>query len=138
MSILKEAERANVCQEFREKIERGMDLLTLYKQMPDWCMEQRFPSDELLEKHQSAAVIYGKKVNMLLSEPIYILNNCTGRITIDGYGVSRVYLGRGCRIEAEVRDNAILILDCYDSRVVVKKKNAGKCIKYSYKTKKNK
>lgn len=95
------------------------DLVGMYKQGATWCMPRQYPSledmlpyDKMLTEND---VYNSKKVDLILTGGVYILNESVGRVQINDYNVSNLYIGMNSTIEAEVRDNAILTTEIYGS-----------------------
>ena len=124
-----------LCNEFQAKWSE--DLVGMYKQGVTWCMKHRYPTladmlpyKELLE---SSDVFNSRVVDLLLTDDTYILNDCTGKVEINDYNVSGLYVALDSVIELSVNDNAILVVESYDNAVLrIKVGDDAKCTVWQY------
>lgn len=127
----KEAIKLGLCQEWQDNW-GYTSIIDKYISGITWCMQREFPSlksmkkydDELLER----GVYNEKKVDILCNRDMYVFNASDVNFTISGYSVCRIYVGRGSNVTVNVKDNAILYVDNYDSNVIVNRDDSAKCV----------
>ena len=136
MSELKQkAISLGLCKEFQESWNE--DLVGMYLKGITWCLSRRYPTLEDMLPYDNLLVdndIYNSRlVDLLLTNDIYVLNNCTGEVEIDDFNVSRMYTSLDSIIEVNVKDSAILFIDAYDNSVLrIKVDENAQCTVFKY------
>lgn len=138
--LLKLAMRAGLCAEHTQQWNRDWseeELLNYYKTNPNWCLERRFPSLDLMRKYfktplaKNKGVYIDDYVTMRADGLCYIFNNCTVGV-ITG-GVSRFYFGLGSIGKIIVEDVADCVIDYYDdSQIEVELRGKARLTVYRY------
>lgn len=134
----------NMCVEYQEKIANSdtkNHLIHLYKTIPNWCLENRYPALEVLREYNGVddGFFVDCQVDVVADKQVYVFNNCTGKVrtkfNVDDPFFPILYFGLGCDIEVIV-DGYRCTVEVYDeSRVNVKEINGGVCTVYNYKNK---
>ena len=117
MNLKQKAIILHACQ---EGIDRWSDdLIGMYIQGIDWCLKNKYPTiadmlpyDVLCSEN---GVFNNKQIDLLLTGDTYVANNCIGSVEINDYNVSRIYTSLDTKLSVSVKDNAYLIIDCYDN-----------------------
>lgn len=138
----------NLCQEHIDGWDKDgvFDLMEYYKANPDWCLERKYPSIEFLKENFNSVSVRNQGVyigwgggggDLVLATPdgapVFIFNQCSGRVRIPEWMVARVYVALGSNLEFIVGKNAILILDYYDdSRIQIHNHSHRKCLIHKY------
>ena len=127
----KQAIGLGLCKEWQNNWEES-GLIDKYLRGITWCMKNEFPSLKDMRKYDEALLrngVYNEKtVDIKCDRGMYVFNASTANFEIGGYDVCRIYVGRGSRVKARVRDHAILLIDNYDSSVDVTKDDTAKCV----------
>jgi hypothetical protein len=119
MSNLKEkAISLGLCQDFQNEWE-SKDLLKMYLAGVSWCMERKYPSLEDMRPYklqlEDLNVFNERRVDLLLTAPTYVLNECYGVVEILDWNVSRLYISRDSIVRVIAKDNTHIMIDCYDN-----------------------
>lgn len=121
MNTLKQKAIAlGLCDDFQKSWSE--DLIGMYKRGISWCAKRGFPSltdmlpyDEQLVEND---VYNSKKVNLLLTNDTYILNESTGSVEIDDFNVSGLYVALNSIINVNVKDCSILTIESFDNAIL--------------------
>ena len=121
--------RANLCDEFLEKIEGQDDdfVVEMYKQYCGTAFDEKsisadyilsVCSQEEAEKYGVFAKIKGGDVRELIGGK-YVVNECSDMsFTAHGFSVSNITIGAGSTVDIEAFDNAIVFVFAYDTSEV--------------------
>ena len=107
-TLMGDAKNMGICAEGYGRM-RGYDrdgLIRYYITNPDWCMERRFPSLELLRREfsdiEDRGVFVGKTFNkdVFDSRQVYVFHDCKGTVTVgwdmENAIIPMIYCANGC------------------------------------------
>jgi hypothetical protein len=127
----KQAIKLGLCQEWQNNWEET-GLIDKYIRGITWCMKNEFPLLSNMKKYDDALLrngVYNQKTaDIKCDRDMYVFNSSDVDFTISGYSVCRIYVGRGSNVTVNVKDNAILYVDNYDSNVIVNKHENARCV----------
>src|SRR5690606_34130965 len=123
------AKAAGACPEGVQAIlERGKpeELISLYKEKIDFCMEQNFPSNEYLEENldplllASHGIILNRTIKInnsdlmaLLREPefVVLLGESDLEMKVGNYSVAQIYIKHSSKAKLSIEGNAFVVID---------------------------
>lgn len=111
--IINEAVEAGICEQGLEHLRNCKsieEMLDYYVANPDWCLERKFPSMLILEKHkdllEEKGVYIGcrfKRTDMFSKRQAYIFIGCKGNINVamdyENEIIPMLYFAGGCRMK---------------------------------------
>lgn len=94
------------------------DMIRMYLDEIDFCMENDYPGNDILRKHFKGATeqynIYLDDFIMLInSKKVVALGETHGNIQFDEYAVGRVFLNHKSNVSIRVKDDAFVMIDIY-------------------------
>ena len=99
------------------------DLLGMYVKYIDYSLEHNFPSNKDLVRiagHHLAG--YGIHVDddfiQINSAFTVLLGACNAKLSYSGYTVSQVFVKHHSKVDLALKDNSIVMLDCFDESVI--------------------
>lgn len=111
--LMEEARLGGICSEGYGQM-RGYDrdgLIRYYLANPDWCMERKFPSLELLNREfsdiEDKGIYVGRRFDgeVLNKRQVYIFHNCTGTVRIgwdmENAIIPMLYCANACDLKIE-------------------------------------
>ena len=109
-----------LCTPYQSEWKDDDNLVERYINGYAWCLAKQFPSlEDMLpykEELEENNVFNSKQdIDFLLTAETYILNECTGKVEINDWNVSSLYIARNSVIEADIKDNSILTIETYDT-----------------------
>lgn len=132
----------NMCKEYQEKIaydNSKQNLIYLYKTIPNWCLENKYPALEVLKEYNGIddGFYVDCDVDVVADKQVYVFNNCKGivrtKFNVDDPFFPMLYFGLNCEISLVV-DGGRCTVELYDtSDVDIKEINGGICTVYNYK-----
>jgi len=126
----KQAIQLGLCKEWQDKWDET-GLVEKYINGITWCMKHEFPSLQDMKKYDEILLlnnVYNEKtVNIKCDKEMYVFNASNVNFEIGGYNVCRIYVGRGTKINATVKDHAVLYIDNYGGIIDIKSDAGSKC-----------
>jgi hypothetical protein len=124
--ILAKAIENDICKPWAEKISKAKDadeLMQMYVDGIDFCLSNNFPSNEDLKTLAGDIInqygIYIDQQFKLLDRPFIVaLANTIGDSHYSGYSVSRLFAKHQSTVRVTARDNAFLLIDCFDNSFI--------------------
>lgn len=126
-TLMEAARRGGICVDGYELMRvYGRDkLIGLYIENPDWCIERRFPSLELLRREfsdiEDKGVYVGRTFDGEVFDKLqtYVFHDCKGTIRVamdyDNAVIPMLYFANGCdiRVECEQKNGRAIVVPLY-------------------------
>lgn len=134
----KEAVELGLCDQWTREWEDGTtkdEMVDKFVRGLDFCIEHDWPTTDVMKKEFGDVIHrHGVWVDEAMSAnnpDTAILNgSCDGRITVDGFGVSSIYVRHKSRLKLTVKDMAYAAVSLYDEANVDIDCQGGKCFVY--------
>lgn len=130
------AKAAGACSEGVNKVlESGTpeELISLYKEKIDFCLEQNFPSNEYLAENMDLdqladnGIFLNRSAKLENIDFLVLLGGSSVEMEVNEYSVSQIYIKHTSETKLVIEGNAFVVIDCfYDSQFVVDAFNAAK------------
>lgn len=113
-----------LCKPWQEKLTSSLsiqELINMYVQGIDFCINTNYPSLDLLRKEFKGRVepygLFIDEDNLFLSniDTVMLHGYCRGTLNYDCYSVSRLYMRHDSRANITIAGNAILTIDAFDT-----------------------
>lgn len=104
----------------------------------DFCIEHDWPTTEVMKKDfgdviHKHGVWVDEAMNANNPETAILNGGCDGRITVEAYGVSSIYVRHKSKLSLTVRGSAYARVSVYDKATVdITQEGFGKCYVYKY------
>lgn len=132
------AKKKGICKEWHDRLASLKDkdaMIDMYVRGIDFCLSNNYPGNDFIREHFKGAmeahgVHLDDVVDVCNMKDCVLLGRCSGRVAVDGYNVSTVYLKDDTAVSLEATGNAFVIVDMFDrARLdVMASGNAKVCI----------
>lgn len=134
------AKKKGICKEWYNSM-KGLDdkdsLIEMYVKGIDFCLANDFPSNDYIRANFAGKMeAYGVHLDELLNTAndrrVIALGNCRGRIEINAFGVSEVFLKHESDLVVVAKDHSFVMIDMFDnSRLhVIASADAKVCVNH--------
>lgn len=124
--LLRLASDASACKPALLKMRNDLttdELLDLYKENIDFCLDENFPPKEYLTEKAGLATLSGSgifidtAIELKINKEHFgvILGKSFAFAMYEKYSVSQLFIKHESFANIEVKDNAFLIIDCFDN-----------------------
>lgn len=121
--LLRDAIKSQICEEWEEKISNSgskKELLQMYIDGIDFCLDNNFPSNDYLKKNggdllAEFGIFIDENIEVENRTKVVLLGSCTSLISIDGYTVSQVFIKHDSSAHITVENHAFLVIDMFDN-----------------------
>lgn len=124
--LLKDAARKNACGAGLDKL-KGMsdrrDMVRLYLDNIDFCLSNDFPENGFIRANfgdiANGMGVYLDEVFEARNRPKTVLLGAShGKVEIDGYNVSEIFIKHDSTLNIEAADNAFVMVDVFDDTIL--------------------
>ncbi|MCM1168785.1 MAG: hypothetical protein NC324_02500 [Bacteroides sp.] len=132
------AKRKGICKEWHDRLAVMKDkdaMVEMYIRGIDFCLSNDYPGNDFIREHfkgmmEPHGVFLDDSVDVRNIKHCVLLGRCSGKVTVDGYKVSEVFLKDDAAVTLEVSGNAFVMVDMFDrSRLDVRAcGNAKVCV----------
>lgn len=136
--LAKKAKSLNICKEWHgvlKTLEDKHEMVKMYLDGIDFCLSNDYPDNDFIKKHFSDVasehgVFVDKEIDIANPSKCVALGSTNGKITVDGYTVSEVFVKHDSDIFISAEDSAFVMVDVFDSSrtIVHTSGNAKVCI----------
>jgi predicted NBD/HSP70 family sugar kinase len=124
--LAKIAGSSGACEERHAELlglEDKRDMIKMYLDEIDFCMENDYPGNEFIKKHFKGVTeqynIYLDDYIMLVNpDKVVALGETKGNIQFDSFTVGRVFLNHNSNVKIKVKDDAFVMIDIYGNSTV--------------------
>lgn len=117
------AKRKGICKEWFNNMKLIDDkdaLIEMYVKGIDFCLANDFPNNDYIRanfagKMESYGVHLDESLNTSNDRRVVALGRCIGRVKVDGFGVSEIFLKHESNIEVIANDNCFVMIDMFDN-----------------------
>lgn len=134
------AKKKGICKEWFNNM-KGLDdkeaLIEMYVKGIDFCLANDFPSNDYIRtnfagKMEAYGVHLDEFLNTVNDRRVVALGNCLGRIEVNRFGVSEVFVKHESDLVIVAKDNSFVMIDMFDSTKlkVIASEDAKVCINH--------
>lgn len=121
--LAKQAKGKGICQEWYKDLKTTQDtgkLLEMYVRGIDFCLSNDFPSNSFIKdnfkgKMEAFGIHLDEQISIKNERKVVALGKCTGKIEVDGYNVSEVFLKHDSDLTISASGNAFVMVDVFDN-----------------------
>lgn len=120
-ALAAEAQAKGICSEWYNFILRATSkerLLTLFVKGLDFCLDNNFPSSELIKEfdgvRQSYGIFLDEEIAVKSLRSIVALGMSTGRVEIAKFGTAQVWVRDNAKLTVIAKENAFVCVDIAD------------------------
>lgn len=124
--LVKEGLSKDLCKPWALRMEKASidELLQMYVEGVDFCLDNNFPPNEFLKENAGKKLMdYGIMIDEIIKTPnpkwMVMLGRSRCKTDIDSFTVSEIFLKHQSTANLNIKDNAIVTIDCFDDSILV-------------------
>jgi hypothetical protein len=136
--LANQAKKFNICQEWHDELktlENKRAMAEMYIKGIDFCLENDYPSNDYIRRNFSDVmnefgVFLDDNIDLIDAKKCVALGTTKGRIEIDNFSVSEIFIKHESSLNIIAKDNAFVMIDIFDNGVVMihAQNNAKVCV----------
>jgi len=136
--LAKEAKRKGICESWYKELKTLDDkraMVRMYLEGIDFCLANDFPNNDYIRANfkgmmEDLGIFLDDTIDLVNAEKCIALGATKGRVEINGFGVSEVFVKNESDLNIIAKDNAFVMVDVFDNAVVMihAQDNAKMCI----------
>lgn len=136
--LAKQAQKLNICQEWHDELKTLEDkriMVQMYLKGVDFCLANDYPNNTFIRANfkgvmEEFGVFLDDEINLINTEKCVALGATKGRVEIDNFNVSEVFIKHESALNVIAKDNAFVMIDAFDNTVVMihAQDNAKVCV----------
>ena len=124
--LAKQAQRFNICQEWHDELKTLEDkrtMVQMYLKGIDFCLANDYTSNDYIRRNfgdimNEFGVFLDNNIDLVNVEKCVALGATKGRVEINDYGTSEIFVKHNSELTIIAKDNAFVMVDVFDSVVV--------------------
>lgn len=121
------AQKKGICKEWHDELARMKDkdaMCEMYLHGIDFCLSNNYPDNDFLKIHfkgvmERHGIFLDENVKVVNKPKCVCLGACSGRVEVDGFNVSEVFVKHESEISIVARDNSFVMVDVFDDTTVL-------------------
>lgn len=117
------AKRKGICQEWfnqMKTLDNKEKLLEMYVRGIDFCLSNDFPTNDYIREHfvgtmEEYGVHLDESLNTANDRRVVALGRCLGRVEINNFGVSEIFVKHESRLVVIAKGNSFVMIDMFDN-----------------------
>jgi hypothetical protein len=136
--LAKKAKQFNICQEWHDELKMLEDkraMVRMYLKGIDFCLANDYPSNDYIRRNFSDIMnefgaFLDDDIDLVNVKKCVALGTTKGRVEIDNFSVSEVFIKHESALNIIAKDNAFVMVDVFDNAVVMihAQDNAKVCV----------
>lgn len=124
--LAKKAQVYNICKEWYLELKKLSDkkaMVRMYLKGIDFCLANDYPGNDFIRKHfkgemEELGVFLDDNIDLENADKCVALGGTKGRIEVNGYGTSEIFVKNESAINIIAKDNAFVMVDIFDNATV--------------------
>jgi hypothetical protein len=124
--LAKQAQRFKICQEWHDELKTLEDkraMVQMYLKGIDFCLVNDYPSNDYIRRNfgdviNDFGVFLDNNIDLINVIKCVALGLCKGRVEINNFNVSEIFIKHGSALNIVAKDNAFVMVDAFDNTVV--------------------